>query len=545
MPVHFDAIKWYAQFGGTASAWMEITDDVIRSSNFPTYNYGISGTGVNDRVADTGVMSFQLDNSARNSRHVVGYYSQNNSNKRTGFNAGLPVKMTVTYDDIEKVKFTGYIPPTGITPSPFLLGERKTNITVLDFMEQTAIHDIDLPAYATDKTFSQLAALVFANMPIQPTATSYGVCESTLPYLFDNLAGGKTKAMTELQKGALSEFGYCYQLGDGTFVTEGRNTRTDKTATTKISKTKDDSGRLLLETGDYLLKEDGDKIILDEAIDIDISDYIRNPVVTVGENLATIVSANGYPRKIDGSSDTVLFTLQKAIKIEAGGTLASYRGRYSDPTGVYKSVNGIDMQTPIATTDYLAFANEDGTGTNYTANLTVTASYGTGEVDYTLVNGAGVDIWVTKLQARGKGVYWDNPFSYLAYDSTARAIYGSYRIDIDMKYQDDPTTVQQIVDIMLARLKEPRTSLTSVSFFANRNMVTAGAYFYLDIGVRQRLTEPVNAIDEDYFIQGIRAVVYPGDIIEVTWTVKPALYDSYEPAIWDEDVWDGMKAWGA
>ena len=85
-------IKMEMQFSGTAGAWSDVTADVqypIRSAG------GMMGNTLGDRVASTGVLSFNLNNSTSNSSGTMGYYSPGGSGVRAGFAPGIPTRLSI------------------------------------------------------------------------------------------------------------------------------------------------------------------------------------------------------------------------------------------------------------------------------------------------------------------------------------------------------------------------------------------------------------------------------------------------------------------
>jgi len=519
----------YMQFSGTANAWVDVTRDVILPIEG---DYGLGGAGVTERIAQTGSLTFALDNSEKNSAGLIGYYSPGHRNCRAGFRVGIPVKIVFSYDGRNYCKFRGRIPPDGIIVAPFELGERKTYITVRDWLEQAAIHEITLPELLQNKNTNESIQAVIDNMPIPPETIQYGTPENTSSYVFDT-ASSKTRALTEITKIIMSEFGYAYithdEFNEEKLVIEGRNDRSTSTTKNTIISPADVSGRLLTEDGDYFVTEDGDYLLLNETIPLSLGEYIRPDASVVhASEIATQVQATAHPRKIDSTPTTVLFSLEKPIQIDAGETFTGLRGRYRDPAGAATYVSGMDMVAPVGTVHYLANTSSAGTATDLTANFSVTAVYGASDVAYTVTNNGTVDGYLTFLQAVGRGIYNYDPVTYVATDQTSMSEFGSYVVSIDMKYQDDPTIANALVNILLSRKSTPVTTFEEVSFIANRNMTLMGAFLETDVGTRVRLTETVSGIDEDYFIQGVRFKVYPGGIIEYAWKVKRASEDIYQ-----------------
>ena len=76
------AVKVEMKLAGVDGVYTDVSADVLSDL---TATYGISGGGPTDRVASTGSMQFQLNNSASNSAGLVGYYSLGHANARSGF----------------------------------------------------------------------------------------------------------------------------------------------------------------------------------------------------------------------------------------------------------------------------------------------------------------------------------------------------------------------------------------------------------------------------------------------------------------------------
>jgi len=95
--------------------WTDVSEDVIAPIAF---NGGILDNSPLSRVAGTGKCTFSLNNSISNSGGLAGYYSPGHANCRSGFAAGLQVRIRITYDNATYKKFQGKIPPQGIRALP-------------------------------------------------------------------------------------------------------------------------------------------------------------------------------------------------------------------------------------------------------------------------------------------------------------------------------------------------------------------------------------------------------------------------------------------
>lgn len=532
MSVYPDCVCIEMQLGGTAGAWTDVSEDWLQRDGVHV-SCGIRGSGPLDRVASTGTMKFSLDNSANNSAGLIGYYSPGHHNCRTGFQAGIPVRLHLIYDGRTYRKFYGRISPDGIDVSPGLLGERKTTIEVVDYMDILGSHEINLLELTENVRIDQAVPLILANVDVQPLATDYNTGEDVFTTVGDTVKRRGT-ALGELVKLANSELGYIYITRDAThdeiLVVEGRMTRNRTTAVAEIVKPTYLSGYMLMESGDYVLMEDGtSKILLDEKLAVDFADQQLDMTVKHGANLANIIKATSYPRSIDTSA-TVLFTLNSAMQMDAGETKSGYKVTYRDPVGGAPQVAGKNMISPAATVDYTMHADSGGTGTDLTANLSVSVTYGADGAEYTFVNSGTVAGYITKLQARGYGIYMYDPVAFVVSNATSEQTHGSRTLNLDLKYQDAPSIAEAFANIVLNHYATPRSTAESVTFGANRDESMMGAFLQMDVGGRVTISESVTAIDEDYFINGVDFDIEAGGVINYKWYIKRAAFDTY--AFW-------------
>jgi hypothetical protein len=96
-----------------------------------------------------------------------------------------------------------------------------------------------------------------------------------------------------------------------------------------------------------------------------------------------------------------------------------------------------------------------------------------------------------------------------------------------MKLQDDPTVATAFITTMLSQYKDPVTRAEVLPYYANRSPELLAAFLSLDIGARFTAVEYVSGISGDYFINGVDFAILPGDIINFSWHVKSAAYDTF------------------
>jgi len=452
----YPSIVFEFKLNGT---WYDVSNDVI---DVAECEYGIFGNSPLDRVADVGELAFTLKNDA-SAKWGEKCYTPFSGNAVSGFGKGTNVRLKVTNSRNDTVvKFYGHISEIYMD-----LIQQRVNIKAFDYMDYLYNYPLNLSTIVGNKDISGVVQTILTGMAIQPLSTTYNTGQDTYTVAFDSI-NENTKAITEINKVALSEFGYVYVKRDvengENLVVEGRNTRNFTNTQAKIPY---DTDALLLETGFYFLQENGSShILLNSWQSISYDSNMVDLNLLYGNLITNSISVKSYPRSISSAS-AVLFSLNNPIAISAGETLTNYVATFRDPTGGNAKISGSSMITPVATTDYQAFQNADGTGTNITASLSVTAAYGANGVNYTITNSSSTNGFITKLQARGYPIYMYDPVSYIASDSTSINLYGYQDLNIDQKYQSNPLVSQNIADAVLQQNKSPMNVVDSVTFIAN------------------------------------------------------------------------------
>jgi hypothetical protein len=551
----FSAIKFEVLISGV---WNDITADVRLSPSPRVSGMGIMGNNIMDRVGDVGKLEFSLDNSASNSAATLGYYTPEGANRKTGWQPGLAVRLYFEYDGFRRYKFYGHIDPDGLTPTAGLYGVRDVAVKASNWMREAGIHTLDLIQYQTNKTAVEVIPMVIGNMRTEPLQTNFlsyelfaGVDDTiTFPTVFD-IVKTTTKALGELQKITMSDLAFLYIRGDGsggeTLERQTRLYRTNIEADFPAGypipvKQSAATDNLLLESGDDLLLEDGFFLLLEQTQDasFDETEY-ESMEVSYGKNMANRVTMTVYPRSVDTAATTVLYELEEPIEIEAAEVLSNVRGKFRDPNNQATKVNGIEMVTPEINTDYQMFQNADGTGTDYTSSLGIVTEYGTAEAKYKLTNNAGVTAYITKLQARGKGVYiYDTSekiFEPQESVSLSQTTYGVIPLTIDLPYLDKVSYLNYYNKVdtafytgggLLKGLDYPELSIDKLVMNANISSKNMMAFMFLEPGTTLVVSNSVlddTGGDNGYFttpwwIQGLDFEIIDGLTVKTSYTLK-------------------------
>ncbi|MDD3948749.1 MAG: hypothetical protein PHT43_04730 [Anaerolineaceae bacterium] len=520
--------------------WVDLNAYRLQAAGI-TGSMGIRSSNPIDRVASTGQLTLVLHN-------VNNLFTPGHANCMSGFQSGMRFRLRLTYEGRTRTRFYGIVPPDGIEigTTQFMT---VTRINVLDFMEQMAIHQLDLPTYTTDKRLEQVIALILANMPIKPLSTSYGTGRSTFASVFDTLRD-KTRAMQEVSKATLSELGYVYLKqttdSDEVLTVENRGFRSGKALATVNVRTVVEPDMRVTEAGDTRITEAGDVRSTQAeftTVDAVFNNNYRGVEVKHAESYYNQVDTKAYPRKVD-TSDVILFSLERPLEIGAYQTV-TMKGRFRDPNQEAQTVAALSTVSPVSGTDYIFNAAKDESGANITADLSVTAVYGANGVDYTLENTGAITGYVTQLYARGKGVYIYRPVEKMEEDEMLVANDGARTLNMDLPYQDDPLQTADIATALLAKYKQKYTTIQSLTLIANRNDTYSNpagnyqdfllnAFMDLQVGDKVKVKASSVGIEQDCFIQSIDFTITSGDIVTYTYGLQDSMYETYDAWILED-----------
>jgi hypothetical protein len=475
----------------SAGVWTDITADTVQADGMEI-RYGIQGNGPTDCVASAGECHFSLNNSASNSAKKQGYYSPLNTNCRTGWTFGIPLRVTITSAGTPRVKFRGKVGV--IDPDPGSAGPKKCRVVAYDGMYDLIGADVRSVAIQVGQSESALISAVLDSLDstTQPVSRSIDAGVDTFPYAFYDIGDGQ-KALTLIQKAAVNSFGLVAMKGDGTFIFRSRASR----ATGASSYTFTDSMRAMTAPSDL-------------------------------SEVYNVVRVTTHPKNVDAAATTVLWAATgPAPSIPPGGTFTLW-ATYRDPSNLLTLIGGINVVNPLVSgTDYAGNAASDGSGADLSASLSVTLTpfASTAKIDITnthptsmifLVDGAGN----VKLQVRGKGVYDRGPQTF---EASSAAAYGTQPINIDLDYQSDDSIAQSYATYVQSQYKDLSSRVNSLTIIANNATDFMAQVLDREPGDIVTVTETVTGITlVDVVIQSITLEISPGPWVVCTWTFAPA-----------------------
>jgi hypothetical protein len=171
--------------------------------------------------------------------------------------------------------------------------------------------------------------------------------------------------------------------------------------------------------------------------------------------------------------------------------------------------------TPVITTDYKMFANSDGTGTDLTADLSVSMlAYSTQAVLTVTNNGASAG-YITLLQVRGDPIVSSNTTAIQKTDADSVRIYGSR--PFEMVVPHTVNTARQYAELLLATLAPARDYLV-VELVPNPDI-----QFAADLGDQVAVSLPDLSIENTFVIFSIehRSMDNLVGMFQTTWMLEP------------------------
>ena len=177
------------------------------------------------------------------------------------------------------------------------------------------------------------------------------------------------------------------------------------------------------------------------------------------------------------------------------------------------------MQTPVSGTDYLANSARDGSGADLTSQLTVTASFGGTGVQWTITNPGSQTAYLTRLQARGRGIY-DYAQAFLEAGEPAPTQSRSV-LNLDLPYQQSFPRSQDIANRLLGIYDQPVTRVSSITLHAARDDETAALAVKLGLHDLVDVIDEATAVRSRYVIHHVAWRISDPDDVRVTWSLTP------------------------
>ena len=502
------------EFEGRGNGWTSLGSDVLTPIRV---QYGINGGDPLSRVASSGSCTLLLNNSSSNTAGVLGFYSPAGPFTRYGFGLGtrLRVRITDQSTGITRTHFVGRI--VSIAPETGSYRGKTVQIVAADWFDQAARATVRDLATEIDSTSSDIATLLINNVPGAPESVDIDTGGSVFPFALDTARDDtRNPVLQELARVTLSEYGWCYQRGNGTVAFKTRLSRAN--------------------------------LLASDTFNNSMSDL---QVLSSQDNLVTRVQVITHPRTVD-SSPVVLYQLQSVTKIDPSATVVLIGG-YTDPTNRASRVGGTSMITPVSTTDYTMNSQSDGLGTDLTGSLTIVKTFSGNSARLEMTNTASVAGYITFLRVRGVGIYDYEQTTAEQENAAAVTVVGEQLVALDMPYQSSPAVGNAIAASILSLYKPQavideawilgtpgsselgittilpvsadgyavNTIAGSVRIAPRTARIQSKALTY-DIGDIIKIQETVSGVDQIVAIQSVALDITAPGYVWATWGLAPS-----------------------
>lgn len=363
-----------------ASVWTDKTIDLIRDPL--RWNRGIFGSSPTHVLARPGTFSFALDNTTQNAAGTADYYTPGHDDCVAGWKHGTRVRLKLSNGAVARYVFRGRV--RTILPDPAISGLRVAACVAHDWLAEFAKTDaIDLPL-AEDASEDELIQALIDLVADAPANTDLDTGLDSYLFAFDDLGGGVPKNPQVAQDILQSALAFLYLRGD---ATDGETVR---------------------------LENRHARATVDVAYSFETTDIENDPTaIEVPSNLDLVfndIEVLTVPRRVDAAATAVLISLDAPLEVGPGQTERIFVD-YKDPSNEAVYVGGKDMQAPVATTDWTANSASDGSGTDVTSDVDVTAEFFGSRAMIEVANDSAGTAYVRGpggadgLQVRGRGLY--------------------------------------------------------------------------------------------------------------------------------------------
>lgn len=495
-----------------AAAWHTCTD--VLQDPGPVWEYGLPGSGIMDLVADTGVLTFTLDNSPRNSASLAGYYTPGHANCPAWFTDGMPIQVIITRTDVptSATKFVGYM--VSAAPTSGAYTSDTTQVEARDWMDYAASQKIGLLAIQSGAGLGvdDVLTAALVNFPVQPTATNFDVGRENFPTIFNSDSAADMTMMALFQKYARNECaGHIYLTGAGTLTFDNRHHR---------------------------------PITVTDAFTLDAS---AGPPMTELETsfdrdrIVNKIEVTLYPARLDTGANTELWNLEDPFPISSGQVVTMDLPFRDPDTG--EKISATNVVTPLVSGTHIKFGSaDDGSSNDLIANLTFPITIGGNSVHIVLTNTGAASGYVNMLKIFGDGYYRYEPMILNTENAASVAAKGPRPMSLDLEQVTSPYTGKLAMDSLLSQLVTPQAKVERVRFLANYDTTLAAAALVVEPNTRFAMTEPQTATSGSWYACRLRFEMIGTQL----WVeIVPAkaggglnyfIWDTADHG-WDEGVW--------
>jgi hypothetical protein len=484
------AMRLEVQF--TPGVWTPIDSDAVAEGRV-RLRYGINGNGPLDKVAATGELQFALRNDAGNSGGTLGWYSPVHANVRSGWTFGIPIRAvftSVAAGVFNQVKFRGKA--RIINPEPGRHLNRRTHVVGYDTMRDLAEADAREVSIQVDKSEDEILEAILAALPTdsQPPAVDFDPGVDQVPYALDDLRGTE-KALSVAADVVTSSMGMLFAKGDGTLCYRNRHT-------------------MSLQPSQYTFDNTMYGLSVPSSQD------------RVYKRVITIV----HPRILAAAPTDLLYTLPAGTSVPLPVGTTEIWTDYTDPDDLTRNakIGGTEIVTTLVPgTHFAANSEENGSGTDQTADVSATLDPFSSTAKWTFVNTGVTLVYLTVQKVFGRGVRDPGPQTVQSYQGPTTA---ERPITIDLRYQNSVLVARSVGEYVRFLYGDLTNQVEAIEFFASGSSALMAQALLREPGDVVTVSETVTGLANVLaMIQSVALDVFvarTGTQIRCRWGLAPA-----------------------
>lgn len=409
---------------------------------------------------------------------------------------GRGVKITSTYAMVSRTMWVGWI--ATINPDSNIMGSRQCTISCNGWFERAMRREsiIDLQTNQTADTI--ISEILDASDILPPGLIGFWVL-------------GASVLGTSTVLGSITSYFIALASGNTVFAYAG-----DWVAHTTVHA----AVREIVEreAGRFWQRRDGVLVFANRqwfpsqySVAAVFADKMQQMSYSYGQDISNIVTTSYAPR-IVGSSGTTIATLASATEVGASDyTDIEYRFTLADTTG---TIAATALITPVSITDYTANSLADGSGTDLTANITVSIISSEATVAMVRYTNSGVAAFIlASSKLRGTPLTKFNQLFYEASDTTSILNHGKLAYTTQ-GVQDSLADATTLADYQLSLRKSAVGRVSSVTW-SGWDTSLSTSVLSVTVGDKITLSEQQTQISGNWFVLG-ELHSYAADAYNVT-----------------------------
>lgn len=244
----------------------------------------------------------------------------------------------------------------------------------------------------------------------------------------------------------------------------------------------------LIKSGDYRLYVDGAGTVrlrnrfwaINSGTAIgSMESFFAFDLVTDTDEVINEAKINAVPREQITSPSTVAW-IDPPITIAASNHVGFWL-QFLDPMNVALAVPVTSMVTPVASQDYYAAANSDGTGSDYTANLSLNMAIFGETAVVSIFNVSSLTAYLSRFQLRGYPLRALSSIGFKSSDSFSQETYGQRSWELTNALIQDYEFLKDYCANLVEQYKSPASQI-EISLMNDPDVVMpleVGAIFHV------------------------------------------------------------------